>query len=51
MSESLPELPTGGTVRPITRWGAAVMHYMQEPVTEFVPDRPGPVGLRVRLPR
>jgi peptide deformylase len=28
-------LPTGGTVRPITRWGADVMHRVQEPVTEF----------------
>ncbi len=28
-------LPEGGTVRPITRWGAPVMHRMQEPVTVF----------------
>jgi peptide deformylase len=28
-------LPQGGTVRPITRWGEAVMHRTQEPVTEF----------------
>jgi peptide deformylase len=35
MSESLPELPTGGTVRPIVRWGDAVMHHTLEPVTEF----------------
>ncbi len=39
MSDSAPEqqstLPTGGTVRPITRWGEAVMHRLQEPVTEF----------------
>jgi len=28
-------LPTGGTVRPITRWGEPVMHRMQEPITEF----------------
>lgn len=28
-------LPPGGTVRPITRWGEAVMHRTQEPVTEF----------------
>ena len=28
-------LPQGGTVRPITRWGAPVMHRMQEPITEF----------------
>ena len=31
-------LPQGGTVRPITRWGAHVMHRMQEPVTEFDAD-------------
>jgi peptide deformylase len=35
MSESLAELPTGGTVRPITRWGAEVMHHLPEPVTAF----------------
>jgi peptide deformylase len=35
MSESLPELPTGGTVRPIVRWGDAVMHHTLEPVSEF----------------
>ena len=28
-------LPTGGTVRPITRWGAPVMHRTLEPVTDF----------------
>src|SRR3954462_3739585 len=28
-------LPTGGTVRPIVRWGKPVMHRTQEPVTEF----------------
>ena len=28
-------LPTGGTVRPIVRWGEPVMHRTQEPVTEF----------------
>lgn len=28
-------LPTGGTVRPITRWGTPVMHRAQEPVTAF----------------
>lgn len=28
-------LPPGGTVRPITRWGAPVMHRVQEPVTVF----------------
>jgi peptide deformylase len=41
MSDTSPEsnlLPTGGTVRPITRWGELVMHRMQEPVTEFDAD-------------
>ncbi|WP_425491700.1 peptide deformylase [Nocardioides mesophilus] len=33
-----PELPDGGTVRPITRWGEDVMHRVQEPVTEFDDD-------------
>lgn len=28
-------LPTGGTVRPITRWGDAVMHRPARPVTTF----------------
>lgn len=28
-------LPEGGTVRPITRWGTAVMHAPQQPVTVF----------------
>ena len=28
-------LPTGGTVRPITRWGTPVMHRAQEPVTSY----------------
>ena len=36
--QSRPVLPTGGTVRPITRWGEPVMHRMQEPVTEFDED-------------
>ncbi|KQT94615.1 peptide deformylase [Marmoricola sp. Leaf446] len=27
------ELPTGGTVRPIVRWGTEVMHRRQQPVT------------------
>jgi peptide deformylase len=31
-------LPTGGTVRPITRWGEAVMHRTQEPITDFDDD-------------
>ncbi|GAA1923280.1 peptide deformylase [Nocardioides marmoribigeumensis] len=30
-----PELPDGGTVRPITRWGADVMHRPQQPVTAY----------------
>ena len=28
-------LPSGGTVRPISRWGEPVMHRTQEPITEF----------------
>lgn len=28
-------LPTGGTVRPITRWGTPVMHRPQQPVTTY----------------
>jgi peptide deformylase len=36
MSEAPPTaLPTGGTVRPITRWGDAVMHRPARPVTTF----------------
>ncbi len=31
-------LPEGGTVRPITRWGEAVMHRTQEPVDTFDED-------------
>jgi len=31
-------LPSGGTVRPITRWGEPVMHRVQEPVTDFDED-------------
>ena len=34
-SSAPDQLPTGGTIRPITRWGEPVMHRMQEPVTEF----------------
>src|SRR5690242_10581227 len=30
-----PDLPAGGTVRPITRWGEAVMHRPARPVTTF----------------
>ncbi|ROR90685.1 peptide deformylase [Nocardioides aurantiacus] len=32
------ELPTGGTVRPITRWGTDVMHRRQRPVTAHDED-------------
>ena len=28
-------LPEGGTVRPMTRWGTAVMHRQQQPVTSY----------------
>lgn len=31
-------LPTGGTVRPITRWGTPVMHRPQQQVTAFDAD-------------
>ena len=34
-SSAPDRLPTGGTVRPITRWGEPVMHRTQEPVTDF----------------
>jgi peptide deformylase len=37
-STSATPLPTGGSVRPITRWGEPVMHRMQEPVTDFDDD-------------
>ena len=30
-----PDLPTGGTVRVITRWGEPVMHRVQEPIVAF----------------
>jgi len=33
-----PDLPAGGTVRPITRWGESVMHRKQEPVESFDAD-------------
>ncbi len=36
-SRSAP-LPDGGTVRPIVRWGAPVMHRKQEPITAFDDD-------------
>jgi peptide deformylase len=38
MSDTAAEqspLPTGGTIRPITRWGEEVMHRTQQPVTDF----------------
>ena len=31
----MDELPAGGTVRPITRWGEPVMHRALAPVTDF----------------
>ncbi len=31
-------LPSGGTVRPMTRWGEPVMHRAQQPVTTFDDD-------------
>jgi peptide deformylase len=36
--DPLVELARDGTVRAITRWGAAVMHRLQEPVTDFDAD-------------
>ncbi|WP_460835368.1 peptide deformylase [Nocardioides hungaricus] len=35
LDQSRGVLPTGGTVRPITRWGADVMHRPQRPVTAY----------------
>jgi peptide deformylase len=35
VSPESSSLPSGGTVRPITRWGAPVMHRVLEPVTVF----------------
>jgi peptide deformylase len=35
MPEQQPTLPDGGTVRPIVRWGAPVMHRTQEPIDSF----------------
>jgi peptide deformylase len=35
MLDQSSTLPTGGTIRPITRWGEPVMHRKQEPITEF----------------
>jgi peptide deformylase len=36
--DPLVELARDGTVRPITRWGAPVMHRLLEPVTDFGDD-------------
>ena len=33
--EPRTELPTGGTIRPMTRWGTEVMHHAARPVTDF----------------
>lgn len=38
MTPTDPTLPTGGTVRPITRWGEDVMHRPARPVTCFDED-------------
>jgi len=38
MSTDTSALPDGGTVRPMTRWGAPVMHRKLEPVTSFDED-------------
>ena len=38
LAPSAVELPTGGTVRPVTRWGDPVMHRPARPVTEFDDD-------------
>lgn len=35
VSPTSAELPTGGTVRPVTRWGAEVMHRKARPVTSY----------------
>lgn len=37
-------LPTGGVVRPVTRWGTPVMHRPQEPVTTYDDDLRGLVA-------
>lgn len=34
----MPDFPAGGTVRPITRWGADVMHRPARPVTAYDDD-------------
>ena len=35
VSPTSPELPEGGTVRPMTRWGTEVMHRRARPVTSY----------------
>ena len=35
VSPTSTDLPTGGTVRPVTRWGEAVMHRPARPVTAY----------------
>jgi len=35
VSPTSAELPTGGTVRPVTRWGTEVMHRKARPVTSY----------------
>jgi len=35
LSPASAELPTGGTVRPVTRWGTEVMHRKARPVTSY----------------
>jgi peptide deformylase len=35
VSPTSAELPGGGTVRPMTRWGTPVMHRPNQPVTEY----------------
>ena len=37
-SPAFPELPPGGSVRPIARWGEPVMHRKQEPIEAFDDD-------------
>jgi len=34
-SEGRSSLPSGGTVRPVVRWGEPVMHRKQEPITSY----------------
>ncbi len=35
VSDTSAELPQGGTVRPVTRWGTEVMHRKARPVTSY----------------